>query len=174
MGKVTLILGGARSGKSHHALEIAQKRHNKKVAFIATCEPLDKEMRRRIRAHQKNRPNYFRTFEEPQDIYGLLKEINSEFGLIVIDCLTLWVSNLLLKGLGEREIVGEMKRIVAALNKSKAKSIIVSNEVGLGIVPRDKLSRDFRDIAGKINQLVAREAGEVIFMVSGLPLKIKG
>jgi len=172
MGKITFILGGARSGKSHYALEIAQKRH-KKVAFIATCEPLDKEMQRRIRAHQKNRPSYFRTFEEPRDIYGLLKKINSEFGLIVIDCLTLWVSNLLLNGMKEREIVEEMKKIVDALKKAKAKSIIVSNEVGLGIVPRDKLSRDFRDIAGRINQLVAREAKEVIFMISGLPLKIK-
>jgi len=173
MGKIILILGGARSGKSSYALEIAKKRH-KKVAFIATCEPLDKEMEKRIAAHKNLRPKKWQTFEESKDIYGLLKRMGAGFELIIIDCLTLWVSNLLLKGQREKRLVDEIQRILDLLKKIKAKSVIVSNEVGLGIVPGNKLSRDFRDIAGKINQLVAKRAEEVIFMASGLPLKIKG
>jgi adenosylcobinamide kinase/adenosylcobinamide-phosphate guanylyltransferase len=171
MGKITFILGGARSGKSRYALEVALKYG--KVAFIATCQPLDDEMKMRIHTHKKHRPKSWQTFEEPQDIYGLLKKIKSKFELIIIECLTLWVSNLLLKGAKEKEIISKLDRAIDSLKKSKAESIIVSNEVGLGIVPKNKLSRDFRDIAGKLNQLVAKDADEVILMVSGLPIKIK-
>ncbi len=173
MGKITFILGGARSGKSSYALKMAQKRH-KKVAFIATCEPKDLEMKKRIAAHKNFRPKNWQTFEEPKDIYGLLKSIGDKFELIILDCLTLWVSNLLLKGLNEEKLIDEIQRILDLLKKIKAKSVIVSNEVGLGIVPGNKLSRDFRDITGKINQIVAKKAEEVIFMASGLSLKIKG
>jgi adenosylcobinamide kinase/adenosylcobinamide-phosphate guanylyltransferase len=130
-------------------------------------------MKKRIAAHRNFRPRNWQTFEESKDIYGLLKRVGGKFELIIIDCLTLWVSNLLLKGAKEKEIVSEMDRVIDSLKKSKAESIIVSNEVGLGIVPENKLSRDFRDIAGKLNQLVAKDADEVILMVSGLPIKIK-
>lgn len=172
MSKIILILGGVRSGKSTYAVNLAKK--YKKVAFIATGQPLDKEMKKRIAIHKKLRPKNWQTFEEPKDIYGLLKKIKSKFELIIVDCVTLWVSNLLLKGRKEKELVDEAQKTLDLLKNTKAKVVIVSNEVGLGIVPRNKLARDFRDITGKINQLVAREAKEVIFMVSGLPLKIKG
>lgn len=171
MGKVTFILGGSRSGKSSYALELAKK--YKRVAFIATCQPKDLEMKRRIRLHKKLRPAYWQTFEEFQDIPALLKKIGLKFDLIIIDCLTLWVSNLLLEGLKETAIEDKAKRMAILLKKSKSQSIIVSNEVGLGIVPQNKLSRNFRDIAGRVNQIVAENSDAVFFMFSGIPLKIK-
>ncbi len=171
MGNMTLILGGARSGKSSHALDLA-KRH-RKVAFVATCEALDKEMRERIRLHKKSRPGHWATFEEPRDISALLKKMGNGFDCILIDCLTLLVSNLILSGDKEKDIVKKVAGALAGLRKKKANVIIVSNEVGLGIVPMNKLGRGFRDIAGRLNQLVAREADEVLFLVSGMPLTLK-
>ena len=171
MGKITFILGGARSGKSTHALKLANK--YKKVAFIATCEGRDSEMRQRIALHRKNRPKNWKTFEEPQEVFRLLKEVCGKFELVLIDCLTLLVANLLLKKTKASAIEARVDEIIALLKKGKSDSIIVSNEVGLGIVPDNKLGRDFRDIAGRINQIVAQAADEVIFMASGLPLKVK-
>jgi len=168
MAEITFIMGGARSGKSTYAVRLA-KRHGRKVAFIATCRPLDKEMKKRIELHKAARPKNWQTFEEPEDAGLLLKKIDSKFDVVIIDCLTILISNLLLKGLKEKDIERRIKRIM----KSRTNVIIVSNEVGLGIVPDNKLARDFRDIAGKINQLVAEEAKEVFFMASGLALKIK-
>lgn len=172
MGKITFILGGARSGKSTYALSLAKKR--KKVAFIATCQGLDQEMQKRIKLHKKTRPLHWQTFEEPQKISALLSKISGEFEVILIDCLTLLVSNLMLGGNKENVIEEEIKKILIAVKKIKSQVIIVSNEVGLGIVPNNKLARDFRDIAGKINQIVAKESDEVFFMVSAMPLKVKG
>lgn len=173
MGKITFILGGARSGKSRFAIKLAKEK-SKKVAFIATCLPKDLEMKRRIKFHRKMRPANWRTFEEPKDLNLLLKQIGTKFEIIIIDCLTLLVSNLLLKGSNENETENKVNKILVSLKKIKAKSIIVSNEVGLGIVPENRLARVFRDIAGKINQTVSREADEIYFMVSGIPLKIRG
>lgn len=173
MAKIIFILGGARSGKSTFALELVKK-DKKKVAFIATCQPLDKEMAQRIKFHKKIRPGDWQTFEEPYKVSGLLHKIGTKFEVILIDCLTLLMSNLMLKGLKEDAITQEVNNILSALNKIKVKAIIVSNEVGLGIVPQNKLARDFRDISGKINQAVVRKSDEVFFMVSGIPTKIKG
>ncbi|MDD4979935.1 MAG: bifunctional adenosylcobinamide kinase/adenosylcobinamide-phosphate guanylyltransferase [Candidatus Omnitrophica bacterium] len=172
MAKIIFITGGARSGKSAYALELAKK-GKRKVAFIATCQALDKEMAKRINLHKKNRPRNWQTFEEPVNISKLLYKIIKKFPLILLDCLTLLVSNLILKGLREPAIYEEINKVLSELKKSRASAIIVSNEVGLGIVPKNKLGRDFRDIAGKINQFVARESDEVFFMVAGIPLKIK-
>lgn len=171
MGKITFILGGARSGKSQFAIKLARKKA-KKVAFIATCQPKDLEMKKRIALHRKIRPTIWQTFEEPQDLTLLLKEIGSKFELIIIDCLTLWISNLLLKGVKASAIENKINKIMVALKAAKSQSIIVSNEVGLGIVPENRLARDFRDIAGRINQIVADKSSEVFFMVSGIPVKI--
>lgn len=171
MGKITFVLGGARSGKSAYSLKLAKK--YKKVAFVATCLHLDKEMKKRIELHKKSRPSYWRTFESTQGISSLLEEIGSKFEVIIIDCLTLWVSGLLFSGLMEDAIEEEIIKTLSVLKKIKGSSIIVSNEVGLGIVPRNKLARRFRDIAGRINQLVAAKSNNVFFMISGLPLKIK-
>lgn len=171
-GKIIFVLGGARSGKSSYAIKLAET-FGRKVAFIATCQPLDKEMQRRIVLHKKSRSARWQTFEEPQAISSLLKKNRNKFEVILIDCLTLLVSNLLLKNLKEDAIENEINMILSILKKSKAKSIIVSNEVGLGIVPKNRLGRRFRDLAGRINQMVAEKADEVFFMVSGLPLTIK-
>jgi len=172
MGRIIFILGGARSGKSTYAIELAKKNKGK-VAFIATCQALDEEMARRIEFHKKTRPGDWQTFEEPCKVSGLLNKITAKFDVILLDCLTLLVSNLMLKGLKEGAIAKEINNILFFLNKSKTKAIIVSNEVGLGIVPKTKLGRSFRDVAGKINQAVARKSDKVFFMVSGIPWRIK-
>jgi len=173
MNKITLILGGARSGKSAYAQKMAQG-GRAKVAFIATCMPKDKEMAARIRLHKRARPAGWKTFEDPENIPALLGKIGTSFNIVVIDCLTLWVSGFVLKGNSFISIKKETKSLLRALRKINACSIVVSNEVGQGIVPDNKLARDFRDIAGKVNQLVASQADEVFFMVAGLPLNIKG
>lgn len=172
MGKIIFLLGGARSGKSQFAIKLAKK-DARKVAFIATCVGLDREMEKRIRLHKRNRPINWQTFEAPKDIALLLKKIGSKFEIIIIDCLTLLVSSFLLKGLKEEDIEKKINKILDTLKRTKAKSIIVSNEVGLGIVPENKLARDFRDIVGRINQIVAKESNQVFFMASGIPIKIK-
>lgn len=171
MGKITFIIGGARSGKSSYALALAKKK--KKVAFIATCEPLDAEMKRRISLHRRNRPGHWLTVEEPRDLNKAFQEIGGRFDCVVIDCLTLLISNLILKGIGQKAIEEKVTRALRQLKKIKGSAVLVSNEVGFGIVPQNKLSRGFRDVAGTINQLVAKEADEVILMVAGLPLRIK-
>jgi adenosylcobinamide kinase/adenosylcobinamide-phosphate guanylyltransferase len=173
MGKIIFILGGARSGKSRFALELAIKSKRRKVAFIATAEIGDGEMKKRVLLHRLSRPGNFETFEEAYNLSGLLKKNASTFDVIIIDCLTLFVSNLMLKRYGENKILDEISKVLEVLKKTNTKTIVVSNEVGLGIVPQTKLGRNFRDVAGKVNQVVARNADNVFFMVSGLPLKVK-
>ncbi len=172
MSKITFILGGARSGKSRFAAKLA-KEQGKKVAFIATCQALDKEMEKRIVLHRKTRPGSWQTFEEPREITRLLKRIGCKFDITIIDCLTLLVSNLLLKGLKENEIERRVSQMFSVIKKNKGQAIIVSNEVGLSIVPQSPMARQFRDLAGRINQIAAGESDNVFFMVSGLPLKVK-
>lgn len=172
MSKIILILGGVRSGKSTHAISLARK--HEKVAFVATCQALDKEMQERIRLHQKARPKHWKIFEEPNNLDSLLMKIGDTFDCVIIDCLTLWISNLILAGYKEAKILKKIDALLVNCRKKKAKVIMVSNEVGLGLVPANKLGRDFRDIAGKVNQMVARVSDEVLFFVSGVPLKIKG
>lgn len=170
--KITLILGGARSGKSSYALSLAKK--YKKVAFVATCLGLDKEMRERIKLHKESRPKDWETFEEPKELPKIIRNLSTKFDCILIDCLTLLVSNLVLSGDKQEEVVRKIKEIFSVLSEKKARIILVSNEVGLGLVPVNKLGREFRDIAGKVNQIAATEANEVLFMVAGLPMNVKG
>jgi len=172
MGKIVFILGGARSGKSSYAIKLA-KGHDKKVAFVATCLALDEEMKTRIGLHKKTRPGHWKTFEEPIDLVPLLKEITPGFDIVIIDCITLLISNLLSKNLEDDKIEERVGKLLEDLGSAKYKTLIVSNEVGLGIVPDNELGRRFRDLAGKINQMIAHKASEVFFMVSGLPLKVK-
>lgn len=171
MGKITFIIGGARSGKSQYAVKLIGE--DKKTAFVATCQSKDQEMLKRIMLHKKRRPKSWHTFEEPQNVSGLLKKIGNKYEWVLIDCLTLLVSNLLLKKNKEDAIENEINKILSLLKKIKAKSVIVSNEVGLGIVPQTKVGRDFRDIAGRINQMVAEKSDRVFFVVSGIPWRIK-
>lgn len=172
MGNITLIVGGARSGKSRYALELAKKQKSG-VVFIPTCIGLDLEMKKRIKLHKESRPKHWKTLEGQNDIRLLLKKIDPKTKLVLIDCLTMLVSNLMFKKLSEEKITAYVEEILNMLKKAKFKSIIVSNEVGLGIVPVSKLGREFRDIAGRINQLVSSNSNKVFFLVSGLPWRIK-
>jgi adenosylcobinamide kinase/adenosylcobinamide-phosphate guanylyltransferase len=172
VGKIIFILGGAKSGKSSYAIKLA-KETNKRIAFVATCLPLDREMKRRIKLHKKKRPSGWQTFEEPTDLLPLLKKISSKFDVIIVDCLTLFISNLLLENINDRTIKNKIDRMLKILKPARCKSIMVANEVGLGIVPQNRLARNFRDLAGSINQIVARKADEVFFMCAGIPIKIK-
>jgi len=173
MNKIILVIGGARSGKSSQAVNLA-KASGKTTAFIATCIPRDDEMAQRIKNHKKDRPQNWQTFEVEEKLPELLKEIASNFDIVIIDCLTLFISNLLCKGIEADTVESEVNEVLKILKSANCKTIIVSNEVGLGVVPENKLGRDFRDLAGRINQLVAAGADEVLFMVSGLVLQIKG
>jgi adenosylcobinamide kinase/adenosylcobinamide-phosphate guanylyltransferase len=171
MSKITFILGGAKSGKSTFAVKLALR--YRKVAFIATAKALDKEMQSRIARHRECRPSHWKTFEEDLKITNIFDKIHPEFDCLVIDCLTLWVSNLLLAKIPPPLIEERARQLLKSLNLAKSRVIIVSNEVGLGIVPANKLARGFRDIAGSVNQIVAKNANEAYFMVSGIPSRIK-
>lgn len=175
MGKVTLVIGGARSGKSSmaHALALgAAKGKKARVAFIATAQALDTEMDHRIRTHKKERPGTWKTFEEPYDVQGVLSGI-SGFDVVVVDCVTLLVTNYLLQGKTPKQIERSIKHTCAAAKKCAPEVIFVSNEVGLGIVPDNKLARDFRDVAGRANQAIAAASDSVYAMVAGISVKIK-
>lgn len=172
-----MVIGGARSGKSRYAMGLAEAREGQEVcqvAFIATAQAGDAEMLRRIAEHRKARPAAWQTFEEPFQICTLLERIGDGFTIILLDCLTLWLSNLLLDGTkGEGEILDEVEKLITVARARRAQVVIVSNEVGMGIVPSTSLGRTFRDLAGRANQLLAREADEVVALWVGLPLKLK-
>jgi adenosylcobinamide kinase / adenosylcobinamide-phosphate guanylyltransferase len=172
MNKITLLLGGSSSGKSQYALEEAKKL-NKKTAFIATASPGDNEMSQRITKHKKERPSHWTTFEESADIIPTLKKIGSQFDIVIIDCLTFLIFNLSKDNSVEENIEKRVRELVKVLKSANHQTIIVSNEVGLGIVPENPMARRFRDLAGKINQIVAQEADKVFFIVSGLPMQVK-
>lgn len=163
----TLILGGARSGKTTHALRLAEASTGGLV-MIATAQALDDEMAERIARHQAERGRRWRTLEAPLDLVGALAEVRPG-ETAVVDCLTLWVSNLMF---AERDIEGETRGLIAALAGRDV--ILVSNEVGLGIVPDNALARRFRDEAGRLNQRIAAAADRVLFIAAGLPMVLKG
>ena len=171
--KIIFITGGARSGKSHFAQELAQKFPGQK-AYLATAQALDEEMAKRIRRHQMNRSADWQTLEEPLKVPECLEGHGDYFSLILLDCLTLWVSNLMMAGRDEPRILEEVDRLLKAGRKVRCSLIIVGNEVGMGIVPDNAQARLFRDLSGLVQQKIVREADEVFFMVSGLPQKLKG
>lgn len=174
--KIILVTGGSRSGKSKFAQQLAESMV-KDVVFIATADAtaiaLDKEMRARIDDHKKSRPKTWKTIEAPLDVAGAVSSLNGKGGLILIDCVTLFVSNLFSKKMSEERIELEGKKVLKALQGSKKNAVIVTNELGMGIVPENAVSRKFRDIHGRMNQFFAGAADEVYFMVSGVPMKIK-
>ena len=175
--KCILVLGGARSGKSRFAQELAGKLGNK-VLFIATGEPLDEEMQARIDEHKKARPKSWRTLEIPTNIGRQLEVEIGDAEVVIIDCLTLLASNRLGDELdylkAEKQVLAEINELITCIDKLNASVIIISNEVGMGLVPETKLGRVYRDLLGRANQLIAQHANEVYFMVAGLPMKIKG
>jgi adenosylcobinamide kinase/adenosylcobinamide-phosphate guanylyltransferase len=174
--KIVLLLGGARSGKSSYAQEIATTL-GEDVLFIATGQPLDEEMKERINQHKRNRPKGWKTIESTNHIGRVMKEHEGNTRTIIIDCITLLVSNLLGDEpdyfVAENRIIEEVNELDSAMKASRANVIIVSNEVGLGLVPDNKLGRIYRDLLGKANQLLAKSADEVYFMAAGIPIKIK-
>jgi adenosylcobinamide kinase/adenosylcobinamide-phosphate guanylyltransferase len=173
MGTVTLITGGARSGKSAHALALAEAGPGARRFFIATAEPLDDEMRERIAHHRARRPAEFTTVEEPLALAAALAALDGRADAVVVDCLTLWISNLMLAGRGDETVLAEARALAAALAGARFESIVVSGEVGAGIVPENAAARRFRDLLGWANQAVAQIAGRVVLMVAGCPLRIK-
>jgi adenosylcobinamide kinase/adenosylcobinamide-phosphate guanylyltransferase len=172
MGHITLITGGARSGKSAHALKLASAARAAHPVFVATGEALDDEMAARIARHQQSRPAEFRTVEEP---LNLVAAIDSLAGaeLVIIDCLTLWVSNLMRVYDAADAVVLEGQNLARALKRAAFASLVVTDEVGAGIVPDNPDARRFRDWLGWTNQTIAAAADEVIMMVAGLPLKVR-
>jgi adenosylcobinamide kinase/adenosylcobinamide-phosphate guanylyltransferase len=164
------ILGGARSGKSRFAEELA-KNSSGRLHYIATGRAWDDEMRDRIDHHQARRGEEWTTHEAPVDVVAVLDRLDDPENVILIDCLTLWLTNLMMEN---ADMETAFAALEAAIASTKAKLILVSNEVGLGIVPENRMAREFRDHAGRLHQRIAALAGEVYFVAAGLPLKMKG
>jgi len=168
-----LVLGGARSGKSAYALQRAQEWEGRLV-YLATAEGKDEEMRNRIARHRaRRRSRRWETIEEPLEVVWQLKEIDGSIGAVVLDCVTLWVSNALLNN-QEGELENQVAELVEEIPLLPFHFLAVSNEVGLGLVPDTSLGRDYRDLLGTVNQRLAQACKEVVFMTAGLPLKVKG
>ena len=164
---ILLVGGGSRSGKSRHALELA-RRYGPRRGFLATAQAFDDEMRDRIHKHQQERGDEFQTFEEPFDLASAILRLEGSLDVLVVDCLTLWLSNVML---AERPI--DMEESLNKMAASSLPCVLVTNEVGCGIVPENALARRFRDQAGILNQQAAARAIEAYYMMFGVALKIK-
>lgn len=184
MSRLTFILGGARSGKSRHAQELALRQADgRPVLFVATAQAGDDEMRERIARHQGDRPAHWRTVEEPLAVADVLRR-ETEAGVVLIDCLTFFVTNHLLRSgdaahcaADEWDLPGTeraVSELIEAAQTVPATVLLVSNEVGLGLVPETALGRVWRDAAGRANQQASADAEHVLFMVAGIPMAVKG
>ncbi|MGH7180432.1 MAG: bifunctional adenosylcobinamide kinase/adenosylcobinamide-phosphate guanylyltransferase [Nitrospiraceae bacterium] len=169
--RLILVLGGAASGKSQAALDLAGQVGPR--AFVATGQALDREMKARITRHQATRSSDWVTEEVPTDIAKWCIENGKSYQTIVIDCLTLWLSNLQRPRLRNNAVSEATARMLDAIRATRARVVIVSNELGLGLVPATNAVRAFRDLAGKVNQQVAAEADEVYLTISGIPMRVK-
>jgi adenosylcobinamide kinase/adenosylcobinamide-phosphate guanylyltransferase len=169
-----LIIGGARSGKSEFALMKATEIQGMK-AFIATAEVLDNEMKKRVETHKRHRGPGWRTFEEPLHVAAVLKDIIPYYDVIILDCLTLWLSNVMSTEQEPQEHINALTKALESFNVSThpVSLFMVSNEVGMGIVPDNELARQFRDLSGAMNKLIAQVSDEVYFVSAGIPLKLK-
>jgi adenosylcobinamide kinase/adenosylcobinamide-phosphate guanylyltransferase len=165
-----LVLGGARSGKSAYAERLVAESGLERV-YVATAEPGDPEMAERIAQHRSRRSRDWRTIEAPTQLEDVLKAEAREGRAVLVDCLTLWLSNLMLAGL---DVEARSERFLLLMSRLPGLLVFVSNEVGLGVVPDNPLGRRFRDAQGRLNQAVARAADRVVFMAAGLPLVLKG
>jgi len=169
--ELLLVLGGARSGKSSWALRYAEEKYQLCI-FIATAEVMDEEMAERVRLHKESRGPAWKLIEEPLDIDNTLETDCAHAEAVLIDCMTVWLSNVLLKR-GREEVSAYQNRLLEALSRRRQAVIIVSNEVGAGIVPEHPLGREFRDLAGILNQKLAAIADRVVMTVAGIPVNIK-
>jgi adenosylcobinamide kinase/adenosylcobinamide-phosphate guanylyltransferase len=168
--RTTLVLGGARSGKSAHAQRLAEQIGGDLV-FIATAEAYDDEMRERIARHRADRDARWRTVEAPRDLVGAIRAEDRAGRTVLVDCLTLWLSNLLLV---DADLEAAGVALVEAVAAFRGRLLLVSNEVGFGIVPENALARAFRDAQGRLNQRVAAACEAVDLVVAGIPLVVKG
>ena len=173
MNKKIFVIGGCRSGKSNHALELAEKMAANERIFIATCVPQDDEMRQRVAKHQQNRSQSWKTIEAPLHLPQVIMDNARAEGVVLIDCLTLWINNLLMENESAPDVENQISKLVRALQSADGTVIIVSNEVGTGIVPENKLARLYRDLVGSVNQEMARIADRVVWVVAGIPVTIK-
>ena len=166
---VTLVLGGARSGKSRYAEGLVD-RHPGRRTYLATAEILDDEMAVRVKTHRERRDADWKTVEEPLNLADTLKAETEQGAAVLVDCLTLWLGNLLGQ---ERDVEAEIDGLLAAIHQFGGPVVFVSNEVGQGIVPDNALARRFRDLAGILHQRLAEKADRVVFVVAGLPMNLK-
>lgn len=174
-GKFFFVTGAARSGKSFFAEKLAAKL-SEKVIYIATCVPEDDEMRERVARHQARRPGNWQTVEEALNPARIIQESDQPDQVFLLDCLTLLINNLLLRNdvpLGEEEILEQISELARVSSEATANVIIVSNEVGWGIVPADPLSRLYRDVLGRTNQIMASYADEAYITIAGMPVELK-
>ena len=174
--RVTLVLGGGRSGKSRYAESLAQAicREPAGRVYLATAEPCDEEMRRRIADHRRVREARFVTVEEPQRLGAALRRIPPGTRVLLLDCVTVWLGNLLFHLTREAERAAEVAALLEVLEDPPCELVLVSNETGLGIVPADPQTRAFRDLAGRLNQDLAARADRVVLVVAGIPVRVKG
>lgn len=186
MGKLILVTGGARSGKSSYAEDIARS-YGDAVLYVATSIPFDEEMKLRIKKHREQRPDNWETLEAYKDMDTHLSSLLQGKSAVLLDCITIMTTNLMFEYETnwdnikaedilhiEERVRAEIVKLIETAQRSVIPFILVTNEVGMGIVPDNALSRMFRDIAGRVNQMVAKAADEVYFCVSGIPMKIKG
>ncbi len=171
MTRHCLVLGGARSGKTAFAERLALH-SGARPAYLATAAVLDEEMRDRVSSHQASRGAQFATIEEPLALTRTLREIGASHDVILVDCLTLWITNLLMANEDVANAIGDL--CATLMEFRQAKVILVSNEVGLGIVPDNAMARTFRDLAGSAHQRLAEVCNDVYFVAAGLPLTMKG
>ncbi|MDD2337326.1 MAG: bifunctional adenosylcobinamide kinase/adenosylcobinamide-phosphate guanylyltransferase [Geobacteraceae bacterium] len=172
MSKTIFISGGARSGKSRLAEKLAES-FGEPLCYIATGEARDGEMAERIANHRQKRGNAWQTVEEPLQLLEAIREANGCYQAILVDCITLWITNLLFHHDAVEPVLVEVKALAELLHALKTPLILVSNEVGMGIVPENALARSFRDLAGQANQILAEAADEAYITISGIPLKLK-
>jgi adenosylcobinamide kinase/adenosylcobinamide-phosphate guanylyltransferase len=177
--KVTLVTGGARSGKSTYAQETAMKA-GMPVLFVATAEAGDEDMRKRIEAHRNSRPVEWSTLEATSHIGSRIIKNIGKAKLVIVDCITLLVNNIFMQydettgtDIAEKGVMAEIKELIDCVDRVEADFIIVTNETGLGIVPADRVSRLYRDILGRANQRLAQRADEVYMLIAGIPLAVK-
>jgi len=174
MGKITLITGGARSGKSAFALSLGLQNYSKR-AFVATAVPFDREMKERISRHREERGDQFHTIEEPIELPHVLTELPGSIEVVVVDCLTVWLGNLYHHFQDEEKKVRvKVEALLDQLDHPLCDLILVTNEVGWGIVPENALARSFRNMAGDLNRRAAQKAGSAYLLCCGIPLTLKG
>ena len=168
-----LVLGGAKSGKSHFAMDICNTMKKNRI-FLATAQALDQEMEERITRHQAERSSDWHTVEEPLKVAKKISSLDSKDTVILLDCLTLWLNNLYMEHGEDQEVINEaIENLARQLTEIRGAIVVVSNEVGMGIVPDNQLSRRYRDTAGLANQCIARLAVKVVAVMAGLPIMLK-